>query len=80
ENHASLVHELVKRHAEECDSAIAKELLANWHAAIARFTHVVPTQYLAMTKVMDQAQRDNVDFNEPGAWENVYERVMEGAH
>lgn len=80
ENHASLVHELVKSHAEECDSAIAKELLADWPAAIARFTHVVPTQYLAMTKVMDQAQRDNVDFNEPGAWENVYERVMEGAH
>ncbi|MFT8330464.1 glutamate synthase large subunit [Bifidobacterium psychraerophilum] len=80
EKHAKIVHELVKQHAEESGSQTAAALLEDWDGAVSRFTHVVPTQYLAMTKVMEQAQRDQVDFNEPGAWENVYERVMEGAH
>lgn len=70
----------MKQHAEESGSQTAAALLEDWDGAVSRFTHVVPTQYLAMTKVMEQAQRDQVDFNEPGAWENVYERVMEGAH
>ncbi|WP_140556654.1 glutamate synthase large subunit [Bifidobacterium sp. UTCIF-39] len=73
-----LVHSLVKRHAEETDSTIAKELLANWPEAVKRFTHIVPTQFVAMTKAMKKAEEDNVDFNAPGAWEKVYEQVMEG--
>ncbi|MBT1176425.1 glutamate synthase large subunit [Bifidobacterium callimiconis] len=73
-----LVHELIKRHAEETDSTIAKELLANWPAAVERITHIVPTQFVAMTAAMKKAEEDNVDFNAPGAWEKVYEQVMEG--
>ncbi|WP_093959267.1 glutamate synthase large subunit [Bifidobacterium vansinderenii] len=73
-----LVHELIKRHAEETDSTIAKELLANWPAAAKRITHIVPTQFVAMTAAMKKAEEDNVDFNAPGAWEKVYEQVMEG--
>ena len=44
-----------------------------------RFTHVVPKQFVAMTKAMEEAEANNVDFNAPGAWEKVYEQVMEGA-
>lgn len=47
---------------------------------VARFTHVVPEHYLAMTAAMAKAEEDNIDFNTPGAWEQVYEQVMEGAH
>ena len=72
------VHELVKKHAEETDSSMAKALLDDWSAAKARFTHVVPTQFVAMTQAMKQAEENNVDFNAPGAWEKVYEQVMEG--
>ena len=32
-----------------------------------------------MTKAMEEAKANNVDFNTPGAWEKVYEQVMEGA-
>ena len=35
---------------------------------------------LAMTAAMAKAEEDNIDFNTPGAWEQVYEQVMEGAH
>ncbi|PWG60869.1 glutamate synthase large subunit [Bifidobacterium catulorum] len=75
---AETVHALVKKHAEETDSDIAKELLDHWSDSIKRFTHVVPTQYVAMTRAMRQAEENNVDFNAPGAWEKVYEQVMEG--
>nr|WP_191997328.1 glutamate synthase large subunit [Bifidobacterium sp. SMB2] len=75
---AETVHALVKKHAEETDSSIAKELLENWSDSVKRFTHVVPTQYVAMTRAMKQAEENNVDFNAPGAWEKVYEQVMEG--
>ena len=34
---------------------------------------------LAMTAAMAKAEEDNIDFNTPGAWEQVYEQVMEGA-
>ena len=78
--HLRLVHDLVKRHAEETSSATAMSLLADWPAAAKRFTRIVPVQYLAMTRAMQQAQRSHVNFDRPGAWEKLYERVMEGAH
>ncbi|MFT8356106.1 MAG: glutamate synthase large subunit [Bifidobacterium aquikefiri] len=78
--YAEELHALVKHHAEETGSETAKNLLKDWKTSIARFTHVVPTQYLAMKTAMDQAHKDNVDFNQPGAWESLYERVVEGVH
>ena len=59
---------------------IAAGLLKDWKHTVARFTHVVPEHYLAMTAAMAKAEEDNIDFNTPGAWEQVYEQVMEGAH
>ena len=76
----ALVHDLVKRHAEETGSAFAAGLLKDWKHTVARFTHVVPEHYLAMTAAMAKAEEDNIDFNTPGTWEQVYEQVMEGAH
>ena len=75
---AKLVHDLVKQHAEETGSQFAAALLEDWNETVKRFTHVVPKQYLAMTKAMEEAKANNIDFNSPGAWEEVYERVTEG--
>ncbi|MEK0279297.1 glutamate synthase large subunit [Bifidobacterium mongoliense] len=74
-----LVHDLVKRHAEETGSAFAQDLLDHWAETRARFTHIVPRQYVAMTAAMDKAKQEHVDFNAPGSWERVYEQVMQGA-
>lgn len=73
------VKALVKRHAEETDSPFAADLLARWDETVTRITHIVPRQYLAMTQAMEEAERNHIDFNEPGVWERTYERVMEGA-
>ncbi|WEV74745.1 glutamate synthase large subunit [Bifidobacterium sp. ESL0798] len=75
---AQHIHQLVKRHAEETGSAFAQDLLADWEHNKTRFTHIVPKQFVAMSAAMDEARADNVDFNAPGAWEHVYEHVMEG--
>lgn len=75
-----LVHSLVKRHAEETGSAFAQALLDDWERTRTRITHVTPKHFVAMTKAMEQAKKNHVDFNAPGAWEHVYEQVMEGAH
>ena len=64
-----LVHGLVKQHAEETGSQFAAALLEDWNETVKRFTHVVPKQFVAMTKAMEEAKANNVDFNAPGAWE-----------
>lgn len=77
---SQMVRGLVKRHAEETGSAFAASLLDDWESTRRRITHIVPKQFVAMTEAMDEAKANDVDFNEPGAWEDVYEHVMEGAH
>ena len=74
-----VVSRLVKQHAEETGSAFAAGLLADWKNASKRFTHIVPKHFLAMQKAMKNAEENNIDFNTPGVWEQVYEQVMEGA-
>ena len=39
------VQELVRKHAEFTGSTVAKDLLADWQASIARFVKVMPTDY-----------------------------------
>ena len=54
-------------------------LLDDWENSAKRFTHIVPKHFLAMQKAMKNAEENNIDFNTPGVWEQVYEQVMEGA-
>ena len=42
------LHEFVKRHACETDSAIAKRLLNNWTSEVDNFWHIVPTEILSV--------------------------------
>ena len=53
----TLAHDLVKRHAEETGSAFAAGLLKDWKHTVARFTHVVPEHYLAMTAAMRRPRK-----------------------
>jgi glutamate synthase (NADPH/NADH) large chain len=76
---ATAIHDLIARFAEETGSLYAQDLLANWESTRERITHIVPSQFVAMTDAMETAEEHNVDFEQPGAWENVYETVMEGA-
>lgn len=79
---AHFVQALLKKFAEETNSAFALELVDELASrpqnVLSRFTHVVPRQFVAMSAAMQEAEREHVDFNEPVVWENVYERVVEG--
>lgn len=75
---AQEVHGLIERHVEQTDSAFAQSLLDDWEQAKTRFTHMVPRAFVAMTRAMEEAAQEHIDFNEPGVWEHTYEQVMEG--
>lgn len=80
---ADMVHQLIEQHVRETGSAYARQLLDNWegeNGTRARITHIVPAQYVAMTTAMETAEEHHVDFEQTGAWEHLYETVMEGAH
>lgn len=75
---SKILFDLVKAHAEQTGSLRAATLIQNWTTNLPRFTHLVPRQYLAMKEAMERADRECIDFNAPGVWEETYEEVMEG--
>jgi glutamate synthase (NADPH/NADH) large chain len=62
-----ILHELVARHADETDSAVAKRLLKDWQSAVEEFTAVVPRDYKRVMELIRTAE---------AAGRNVDEAVM----
>ena len=52
---------LVRRHAEETESSVAARLLADWPAALSRFTEVMPTDYRTVLAAKAKAEADGLD-------------------
>ncbi len=69
-----LVQKLVTRHYEETDSAVAKELLADWAASSRRFTKVLPRDYARVLAAREQAESEGLDEA------TTTSRMMEAAH
>jgi glutamate synthase (NADPH) large chain len=69
-----LVQELVTRHYEETDSAVAKDLLADWAASARRFTKVLPRDYARVLAAREQAESEGLDEA------MTTSRMMEAAH
>ncbi|MGD9798534.1 MAG: hypothetical protein AB7V15_10525, partial [Acidimicrobiia bacterium] len=55
---------IVERHAEETESARAIELLADWPAAAARFTKVMPKDYKRVLTAARDAEERGLDVDE----------------
>ncbi|MFC5723082.1 glutamate synthase large subunit [Streptomyces gamaensis] len=68
------LHDVVRRHHEETGSTVAAALLAEWEAATARFSKVVPATYQAVLAAKDAAERAGLTEAE------VHEKMMEAAH
>jgi glutamate synthase (NADPH) large chain len=68
------VRELVARHLEETGSAVAEELLADWEAAVARFTEVMPSDYKRVLEARAEAVEEGLTDDE------VADRIMEVLH
>ena len=50
-----LVRSMITRHVEETDSVVGAALLADWTAAVKRFTKVMPQDYKRVLKVREEA-------------------------
>ena len=57
---ADELEQLVREHAEETGSDVAAELLADWPAALARFTEVMPTDYRTVLEAKAKAEADGL--------------------
>lgn len=67
------LHDVVRRHQEETGSTVAAALLADWDAALARFSKVVPPTYKAVLAARDAAERAGLSESE------THEKMMEAA-
>ncbi|KAE8765441.1 glutamate synthase large subunit [Georgenia thermotolerans] len=72
EDHAIVV-DLLRRHLELTDSAVAAELLADLDALDARLTKVLPRQYAAVSAALVKAAEDGLDPSSPDVWANIME-------
>ncbi|MEV6878203.1 glutamate synthase large subunit [Amycolatopsis sp. NPDC051128] len=68
---ADFLRETLEKHYNETESAVARELLADWDAGIDRFGKVMPKDYKRVLAAQVQAERDGRDVNEA---------IMEAAH
>lgn len=67
------LHDVVRRHEEETGSTVAAKLLADWDAAVARFSKIIPTTYKAVLAAKDAAELAGLSESE------TTEKMMEAA-
>jgi len=68
------LHHIVQRHHEETGSEVAGELLADWAAALPRFTQVMPGDFKRVLEAREEALEEGLDEDEAAA------RIMEVLH
>jgi glutamate synthase (NADPH/NADH) large chain len=61
---AEFLREVVAKHHAETGSAVAARLLADWDAAVGRFTKVMPQDYKRVLAAASAAEREGRDVNE----------------
>ncbi|MGQ4357545.1 glutamate synthase large subunit [Streptomyces drozdowiczii] len=67
------LHDVVRRHQEETGSTVAGKLLAEWDAAVARFSKIIPSTYKAVLAAKDAAELAGLSEQE------TTEKMMEAA-
>ncbi|MEV5198316.1 glutamate synthase large subunit [Streptomyces sp. NPDC053720] len=67
------LHDVVRRHQEETGSTVAEKLLAEWDAAVARFSKIIPSTYKAVLAAKDAAELAGLSEQE------TTEKMMEAA-
>jgi glutamate synthase (NADPH/NADH) large chain len=67
------VRELLTKHVEWTDSAVAARLLEEWETARSRFTLVLPRDYQRVLDVRAAAEAEGLDINGSEVWERIME-------
>jgi glutamate synthase (NADPH/NADH) large chain len=70
---AGRLRELVLRHRDETESAVAWRLLQDWDAALARFTKVLPRDYARVMTVRTPAEAEGLDLDSDEVWSRIME-------
>jgi glutamate synthase (NADPH/NADH) large chain len=73
ERDVDVVHELLTRHRQWTESAVAGRLLADWDNVKGRFTLVLPRDYQRVLDVRATAESEGLDLNGPEVWERIME-------
>ncbi|MBD8077676.1 glutamate synthase large subunit [Cellulosimicrobium arenosum] len=73
DDETTLLEGIVRRHHEETGSPLAAELLADFTAAAARFTRILPTDFARMRSALDKAEASGLDPAAPGVWDQILE-------
>jgi glutamate synthase (NADPH/NADH) large chain len=60
---AELLHGIVTSHAAYTDSPVAAALLADWPAAVRRFSHIVPRDYRRVLEATERARANGEDVD-----------------
>jgi glutamate synthase (NADPH/NADH) large chain len=71
---ADELHGLVRRHFEETGSTVAEELLADWPAAVRRFTEVMPSDFKRVLEAKAEALEEGLSEDETAT------KMMEALH
>nr|WP_188782966.1 glutamate synthase large subunit [Nocardioides phosphati] len=71
---ADELKEIVSKHLAETGSSVAEALLADWDAALPRFTEVMPSDYKRVIEAREEALEEGLNEDEAAA------RIMEVLH
>jgi glutamate synthase (NADPH/NADH) large chain len=61
---ATELKEVVRRHFEETGSPVAEALLADWPAAVRRFTEVMPSDFKKVLAAKEEAEEEGLSDDE----------------
>jgi len=70
---SEILRDLVERHREETDSALAARLLEDWDRALERFVKVLPRDYAAVLETRQQAIDEGLDPDGEVVWNRIME-------
>jgi glutamate synthase (NADPH/NADH) large chain len=68
---AEILRDLIERHREETDSALAQRLLDDWDGTLARFVKVLPRDYAAVLETRRQAIEEGLDPDGEVTWSRI---------
>ncbi|KNX37276.1 glutamate synthase large subunit [Luteipulveratus halotolerans] len=73
EDDITFVRDLLRKHVEWTDSSVASRLLADWPAAVERFSLVLPRTFQKVLDVRTEAADEGLDPDSPQVWERIME-------
>jgi len=70
---AAILRDLVERHREETDSALAARMLESWDEVVTKFVKVLPRDYAAVLRTRQAAIEEGLDPDSDVVWNRILE-------